>query len=111
LFEQETVPSEYLALNYNAKELISAGYVRWDQNFTERTSMIVGARLEYTKIDYTGNYVQDEEELLGAVNNKNDYINILPSLSFRHNVSKDFILRAAVTTSLARPNYYALASY
>lgn len=111
LFEQETVPSEYLALNYNAKELISAGYVRWDQNFTERTSMIVGARLEYTKIDYTGNYVQDEEELIGAVNNKNDYVNILPSLSFRHNVSKDFILRAAVTTSLARPNYYALAPY
>ena len=111
LFEQDAAPSEYLAENYHAKELISAGYVRWDQNFTERTSMIVGARMEYTKIDYTGNYVQDEEELLGEVNNKNDYINILPSITFRHDVTKDFIVRAAVTTSLARPNYYALAPF
>ncbi len=111
LFEQDAAPSEYLAENYHAKELIGAGYVRWDQNFTERTSMIVGARVEYTKIDYTGNYVQDEEELLGEVNNKNDYVNILPSITFRHDVTKDFILRAAVTTSLARPNYYALAPY
>src|SRR5690606_24999673 len=34
LFEQDAAPSEYLAENYHAKELISAGYVRWDQNFT-----------------------------------------------------------------------------
>ncbi|HLS94200.1 TonB-dependent receptor [Sphingobacterium allocomposti] len=111
LFEQETVPDEYLAENYHAKEQIYAGYVRWDQNFTEKTSMIVGARVEYTKIDYTGNYVQDEEELLGQINNKNDYINVLPSLTLRHDVTKDFIIRAAVTTSLARPNYYALAPF
>ncbi|MBE8721265.1 TonB-dependent receptor [Sphingobacterium pedocola] len=111
LFEQEAVPSEYLAVNYKAKEMITAGYIRWDQNFTERTSMIIGARVEYTKIDYTGNYVEDEEDLVGAVNNKNDYINILPSLTLKHDVTKDLILRAAVTTSLARPNYYALAPY
>src|SRR5690606_11100780 len=32
-------------------------------------------------------------------------------ITFRHDVTKDFILRAAVTTSLARPNYYALAPF
>ncbi|PVH25407.1 TonB-dependent receptor [Sphingobacterium corticibacter] len=111
LFTQTTKPDEYLAVNYNAKELIFANYIRWDQNITERTSMIIGARMELTKIDYTGNYVEGEEDLLGAVNNKNNYINILPSISFKHDVTNDFILRAAYTTSLARPNYYALAPY
>lgn len=111
LFEEELDPSEFLAVNYSAKELITAGYVRWDQNFTEKTSMVVGARIEHTKIDYTGNYVEDEEDLIGKVNNKNDYLNILPSLTLRHDVTNDFVLRAAVTTSLARPNYYALAPF
>ncbi|MBE8714711.1 TonB-dependent receptor [Sphingobacterium hungaricum] len=110
-FESEAIPSEYLTLNYKAKEYITAGYVRWDQNFSEKTSMILGARVEHTKIDYTGNYIEDEDDLVGEVNNKNDYINILPSISFKHDVTKNFILRAAVTTSLARPNYYALAPF
>lgn len=111
LFEESADPSEYLAVNYKAKERIVAGYVRWDQNFTERTSMIVGARVEHTNIDYTGNFVEDEETLAGSVNNKNSYVNFLPSLTLRHDVTRDFILRAAVTTGLARPNYYALAPY
>ena len=111
LFEESADPSEYLAVNYKAKETITAGYIRWDQNFTERTSMIVGARIEHTNINYTGNFVEDEENLVGSVNNKNNYVNFLPSLTVRHDVTNDFILRAAVTTSLARPNYYALAPF
>lgn len=111
LFTETAALEEFLALNYSAKETIFANYIRWDQNFTERTSMIVGARMEYTRINYTGNYVQSEEELLGQVNNKNSYLNILPSISFKHDVTNDFILRAAITTGLARPNYYALAPF
>ena len=111
LFEAEDDPSEYLAENYKAKEMITAAYVRWDQNFSERTSMILGARVERTDIDYTGNYVEDEETLVDEVGTKNHYINVLPSITLRHDVNKDFILRAAVTTSLARPNYYDLAPY
>ncbi|MFD2744220.1 MULTISPECIES: TonB-dependent receptor [Sphingobacterium] len=111
LFTQKVNPEEFLAVNYRAKELIFANYLRWDQNITDRTSMIVGARMEWTKIDYTGNYVENEEDLIGSVNNKNDYLNILPSVTFKHLITQDFILRAAYTTSLARPNYYALAPY
>lgn len=111
LFEQEGQPSEYLTQNYRAKEQIFAGYVRWDQDFNEKLSMIVGARVEHTKIDYTGNYVMDEEELVGEVNNRNDYTNVLPSVSFKYDVDESSVLRAAFTTALARPNYYALAPY
>lgn len=111
LFESELVPSEYLSQNYKAKENIYAGYIRWDQDFTSKLSMIVGVRLEHTAIDYTGNYVQDEEDLIGSINNKHDYTNILPSLAFKYDVDKNFIIRAAFTTALARPNYYSLAPY
>src|SRR5690606_33131245 len=102
---------EYLTANYMAKERIYAGYVRWDQDFNDKLAMILGARIEHTKIDYTGNYVMDEEELLNEINNKNAYTNLLPSLSFKYKASPSTIVRAAFTTALARPNYYALAPY
>jgi TonB-dependent receptor len=108
-FEAETVPSEYLGVNYDAKENIVAGYVRWDQDFTDKLTMIVGARLENTSINYTGNVIVDEEELTGQRTVKNSYLNVMPSLSFKYNATDNFILRAAATTALARPNYYALA--
>lgn len=38
-------------------------------------------------------------------------IDILPSLAIKYNIQDDLILRAAITTALARPNYYSLAPY
>ena len=111
LFDKESDPSEYLAVNYNAKENIYAAYVRWDQDFNDKLSMVLGFRVENTHIDYTGNRVLDEEELEAEINNTNTYTNVLPSISFQYKATQDLILRAAATTALARPNYYALAPY
>ncbi|MBW3518588.1 TonB-dependent receptor [Flavobacterium sp. NKUCC04_CG] len=111
LYKGEQDPAEFLAVNYKAKENIYAAYIRWDQDLSNELSMIVGARIENTHIDYTGNRVLDEEELEGEINTTNSYTNILPSISFKYDVTKDFILRTAFTTALARPNYYALAPY
>jgi TonB-dependent receptor len=111
LFDKEADPAEYLTQNYNAKENIYAAYVRWDQDFNDQLSMVVGFRVENTHIDYTGNRVLDEEELESTVNNTNSYTNVLPSLTVEYKATKDLILRAAATTALARPNYYALAPY
>lgn len=111
LFEEKDEPSEYLAVNYHAKETITAGYIRWDQDFSGRFSMIAGLRLENTHINYTGNIVQEEEELAGQRSIKNSYLNVLPGLTFKYKASNELILRAAVTTSIARPNYYDLTPY
>lgn len=111
LYDKEADPSEYLAVNYKANENIYAGYVRWDQDFSDKLSMILGARIENTHIDYTGNRVLDEEELEGKIENTNSYTNILPSVSFKYDATDDFVLRTAFTTALARPDYYALAPY
>lgn len=111
LFNSEADPSEYLAVNYNAKENIYAGYVRWDQDFNSKLSMILGLRIESTHIDYTGNRILNESELDGSINTTNSYTNVLPNLSFRYEAAQDLILRAAFTTALARPDYYKLAPY
>lgn len=111
LFEKEAKPEEYLALNYKAKEKIYAGYIRWDQDFNANLSMIVGARVEHTSIDYTGNHIVDESDLVGEVNNTNSYTNVMPSVTFKYQTDTDWIYRAAFTTALARPDYYALAPY
>ncbi|MBZ4191850.1 TonB-dependent receptor [Niabella beijingensis] len=111
LFEKEDKPDEYLAENYTAKENIVAGYLRWDQHFSDKLSAVIGVRVENTHINYTGNYVKDEEELLGSISNTNAYTNILPSISFRYEPQQYLVLRAAYTTSLARPNYYNLVPY
>ncbi|RXK81796.1 TonB-dependent receptor [Filimonas effusa] len=111
LMKGEAVPSEYITINYKAKETITAGYVRWDQDLSSKLSMIAGVRLENTNTDYKGNIVEDEEDLKGQRDVKNSYLNVLPSLAFKYNVNQDFVLRAAATTSLARPNYYAIAPY
>lgn len=111
LFQGESKPEEFLSSNYTAKENIYAGYIRWDQDFSDKFSMIMGARFETTKIDYTGNYVLDEEDLAGKINRTNTYTNVLPNLSFKYVPVQDLVLRAAFTTALARPNYYSLVPY
>lgn len=111
-FEAEADPEEYLVSNYSAKERILAAYIRWDQDITDKLSYIVGVRAEHTHINYDGNYITNEDyDNAENRSRENSYINFLPSLSFKYNVSDNFILRAAFSTALARPNYYALVPY
>ncbi len=111
MFEADDVPDEYLAVNYNAKESIIAGYARWDQSITNQLTMILGLRTEITSIKYEGNIIEDESNLEGKRKISNSYINLLPSVTFKYDVNKDFIVRAAATTSLARPDYYILSPF
>lgn len=110
-FEPEADPTEYLAANYHAKENIVAGYLRWDQDLSDKLSMILGARIERTGITYTGNIIEDEEDLEGQRKVENSYVNVLPNVSFKYTPLSNLIIHAAFTTGIARPNYYALAPY
>lgn len=111
LFKKEADPAAYLTQNYKAKENIYAAYVRWDQDFNDKLSMVLGFRSETTHIDYTGNRVLDEEQLEGEINTKNTYTNVMPGITVQYKATKSLVLRAAATTALARPDYYALAPY
>ncbi|MDU1892543.1 MAG: TonB-dependent receptor [Dysgonomonas sp.] len=110
LFKEELAPEEYLASNYKAKEKIVAGYLRWDQNLSNDMVIILGVRAEGTFINYTGNYVMDDESQ-EEIKDKNSYVNILPNITYKYSIMDNLILRAAYTTALARPNYYDLVPY
>ena len=112
LFTPEADPSEYMAGNYDAGERILAGYLRWDQNITNDLMFIAGVRVENTDLDYRGNYILDEDyDNADERHNRNSYTNVLPGLTLKYDLNDRTVLRAAFTTALARPNYYALVPY
>ncbi len=111
LFEESDEPSEYLAGNYQAKEVIKAGFVGLKQDITQQLNVNAGVRVEHTSINYTGNVVEEEEVLKGTATFKNDYTDVLPSINLRYMVTNDLVLKAAFTKSVARPRYYDLVPY
>jgi TonB-dependent receptor len=82
-----------------------------DQNLGDKLTLIAGVRLENTSIEYTGNEVLDEEELIGEVTATDNYTNVLPGINLRYALADNFIVRASWTNTLARPNYYDLVPY
>ncbi|MFM9952179.1 MAG: TonB-dependent receptor [Saprospiraceae bacterium] len=110
-FEGEAVPGEYLPGNYQVNETVSAGYVLWNQQLTDKLTVLAGIRVENTQLEYTGNQVLDEEELIGEVTAEKSYTNVLPGLHLKYDVSDNFSIRAAWTNTLARPNYYDLVPF
>jgi TonB-dependent receptor len=105
LFDVSDVPSEYLRANYDVKEDVYAGYVMADQKVSDKLNVLVGLRLESTKTEATGNEIQDEEDVIGTITRSKSYVNVLPGLHLKYNVSDNTILRFAWTNTLARPNY------
>jgi TonB-dependent receptor len=104
-------PAEYLGLNYRATENIYAGYVRFDQQINDKLGIVAGVRLEATNPNYTGNVVLNETNLVNKVTGGSNYINFLPSLNIKYDFSKNTVFRFAVTSSMARPNYFDITPY
>lgn len=53
LFEKEQVQEE-LAGNFNARETVTSGYLRFDQKLTKDVELMTGLRIENTNLAYTG---------------------------------------------------------
>lgn len=109
LFEKEQVAEE-LAANYDARELVTAGFVRFDQRLGEKWDVMAGIRLENTYLKYSGSeYDADEDVTTRTPHNTNRYLNVLPSLLVKYKVTDDWVLRGSFTNTLARPKYSNLA--
>lgn len=110
-FEGEQVLSE-LAGNFDATENIFGGYAMINKNFGEKLLVVAGLRLEQSNLTYTGFSYDDEEETLTQTEEAtSDYLNVLPGLHLKYNVSPNSIIRFAFTNTLARPNYFDLVPY
>lgn len=110
-FEGTDAPAEYAAANYESTETVHGFYGMVTRNFGAATTVVAGVRIEATQADYTGNEFNDDTEAIMPVDGSSDYTNVLPSLSVRHEVDHQTILRAAWTHTMARPGFYELVPY
>ena len=107
-FDKSQVPEE-LAANYNARENVTAGYLKFDTRITGNMSLTGGLRVENTAIRYIGRKYDDETNSVSRTSpHSSDYVNFLPSLIMKYDIDKNFILRAGYNQSLSRPKYSAL---
>lgn len=108
LFDKEQIQEE-LAVNFEARETVSSGYIRFDQKLTDDVELTTGLRIENTSISYTGRTYDDETDKTSKSDRKNNsYINYLPSILMKWNVNDDFKVRGSFTQTLSRPKYSAL---
>ena len=112
--EGELLLAEFISGNYTADEKITAGYAMVTDQLGDKTTMIAGARLEHTNIDYVGYAFEDSDEVLAdveQVTGSGSYTNFLPNLTFQHKVNDGTILNLAFTKTLARPGYFNLVPF
>lgn len=96
--------------NYDIKETITAGYIRFDQQLGKRLSATLGLRVERTDLKTNG-YNLDTESGNGLTPTgeyKHHYTDLLPSLLLKYRFNENGNLRASITKTLSRPKYSAL---
>ncbi|MDZ7612880.1 MAG: TonB-dependent receptor [Flavobacteriaceae bacterium] len=115
IFESEDLPEEYLPANFNVEENVYAGYAMINQDLSDKFSILVGIRLEHTKIDSKGNEIIFNEdgdyEGTSSIKDSNSYTNFLPGIHLKYDIRDNTILRFAWTNTLARPNYVDLVPF
>lgn len=97
--------------NYNGHEIINAGYLRFNQQFGENLELMAGVRVENTSLNYSGNdFSIDEDEIVTTTptESRRNMNNILPSVVLKYEPVTNVILRAAYTSTIARPKFRQL---
>lgn len=105
--------------DYDANENITAAYAMAEIRLTPQLLFIPGIRFERTYNDYksiTGTPESGEDStpnLLGAkdTTGSRSYYDFLPMFQLKYNVTEWFDVRAAVTKTLSRPNYFNLVPW
>ncbi|HEX9601975.1 MAG TPA: TonB-dependent receptor, partial [Mariniflexile sp.] len=104
-FEAEDLPEEYLTANFDVDENVYAGYAMTNQKLSNNLSLLVGLRLEHTKINSIGNElifdVEGDYAGTNQLKDKSSYTNVLPGLHLKYDVSNNTVLRFAWTNTLA----------
>jgi TonB-dependent receptor len=113
-FEGEVDEEENTA-DCDADEKVYAGYAMAEVYLGRRLMLLPGVRYERTGVDATGYEVVFDEEgdfdTLSPVTTTRDYGTWLPMLHLRYAVGDRSNLRAALTRSLARPNFSDLTPF
>lgn len=98
--------------NYNIREQITAGYLRFDQKLGKRLEATAGLRVERTDLKTNGFNVTVPDEgdatIAPTGTYKHHYTDLLPNLLLKYKFCTDGNLRASVTKTISRPKYSAL---
>ena len=109
LFEKEQVAEE-LATNFKASEVVTAGYLRLDQQLGNHLEAMAGVRIENTHVRYSGSqYDAVDDRTTRTPYQSDNYLNVLPSLLLKWEPVADLKVRGSFTNTIARPKYSALA--
>lgn len=116
LFEKEEVLDELGGI-FKAKETVTSGFIRYDQDITPRLNATAGVRLENTNLKYRGKKLEipakgeGDPTLTDTPEMTDSYLNVLPSVLFKFDATKSLLLRLAYTNTIARPKYYDLVPH
>ncbi|GAB3659237.1 TonB-dependent receptor [Echinicola sediminis] len=110
-FESEAVLDEFLPGNYSANETISAAYLMADHQFSDKLSATAGVRWEHTRLNYTGNIFDVDNETFSLESATDSYSNFMPGVHLKYDLNTNTIFRLAWSNTLARPNYYDLVPF
>ena len=101
--------------DFTADEDTIAGYAMGEFAYGNRMTLLVGARVENTETSYRAFELEFDEEgdpsALSPVTGGQDYTEILPMIHLKYRVDDKSNLRAALTRTLARPNFEDLAPF
>jgi TonB-dependent receptor len=95
--------------DFTTDEKILAGYAMGGAKWG-RTQLTAGVRVERTEFDTHGHEVTDDSTIVPTSANRS-YTNTLPALLLRHDLNKNLVLRASVSTSLMRPEFSETSAY
>jgi TonB-dependent receptor len=113
-FEEERDLEDDLA-DFKAQEDTLAAYGMVELDLGDDKVFLAGVRAENTATEYDAFELEVDEEgdpvALRPVSGDNDYTEILPMVHFRMQLDERTNLRAALTRTLARPNFIDLAPY
>lgn len=104
--------SDSLASDYDVREKIAAGYIMATLRFGGLT-IVPGIRVEHTVVDTKAKSVDENSTLDEGYNvfGHQSYTDFFPGINARYDFGNNLVARAAVTTSIGRPNYPDLAPY
>jgi TonB-dependent receptor len=92
--------------DYDILERTTAGYVMTELNVTDRLLLLPGVRYEYTTLESEGFAFDAETEALTPTSGDTNYGLLFPMLNARYRIGNNTNIRAAVTRTLERPNYF-----
>ena len=92
------------ANNYTAKEKITAGYVQGKVTLAERWQLVGGVRLENTNQSYVSQLPVTAEGKTGKI----QYLDVLPSLHLKYQLSGRENVRFSYFRGISRPGYFEI---